>query len=805
MERDRRYVAVASLLVGLLLLAAQDARAQEGWGATPDLLSGIASTGPGVYTPYVDVDAAGNAVALWTDRGPTIYGTGPVVNTARFDVTTGRWSTPLTLSNRERSAWARDVAVDGAGNALALWQTNPISTPYIAHLARYDAAGAAWAPVDLTYDFLYQSGAIAMSGNGRGVACWSTASGLYCLRYAPATGWAAVEQIATAIWTEDVAIDAAGNVLVLWQSGTTLQARRFDAMAVSWGAVVDLATGLSSNGPVGAKLAMNDAGEGVATWSHDNTIQAARYVPGAGWIAPTALYSLGLSNDSPRSAIDASGRITVAWVNTGLGVRTSIPRWIHASQYSGSGWTPAAPLPGQTTGYAYGPPALDVDALGNVAVVWSQSLASPGIRLLAARYSAASDQWTADTNLTAVDQSAYNADVAFDAAGNAVAVWFQTALGYSVPESLRWRATPAAPAIAGVAPGPGTLSVDVTLPPSVDPALVPTNLEYSLDGGLTWTPRSPASAASPLDITGLTDGTMYSLAVRSVNTAGVGTASAPVQAHSGTASGPTDLRVVSRTGRTVTLAWVAPAAGLVPTDYLIEGGLAGSSQVLASVPTGGAATQVTFDAPDGAFFVRVVGMAGPIRLAASASIQITVNTTPAPAAPVNLLGTAIGGVLGLSWTNSWSDAPPTGIRLSVSGALTASVDLPLSEYFYFPGVPDGTYTFTVAALNGTAVSPPSAPVTLTFPGACTTPPLPPAAFSASTQHGRLYLDWVPPASGAVVMEYAVFASTPTPIAFHTTQRSLAVPVPPGTYTLSVTSVGPCGTSAATPAQIVVVP
>ncbi|MGE0815010.1 MAG: hypothetical protein AB7O28_04290 [Vicinamibacterales bacterium] len=807
MERDRRYFAAASALSGLLLLAAPDARAQEGWGTTPDLLSGIASTGGQIYAPHVDVDAAGNAVALWTDQGPTIFGTGPVVNTARFDVTTGRRSTPLTLSNRERSAWAVDVVADAAGNALAVWVTNPVSTLFIGHVARYDAATQQWAPVVLVPDSFVQSMAVAVNANGRSVVCWSTygaPSGVNCQRYAPATGWAQAETISSSIFLEDVAIDAAGNVLVLWQSGTTLQARRFDAMAVSWGAVIDLATGLSSNGPVGAKLAMNDNGEAVATWSTAYTLDAARYLPGSGWTAAVTLNAFG-SNTGARPAIDPSGRITVAWLNTFPADPFFPPPLILVARLANGAWGTPEELPGQWGGYALGSPTIDVDHDGNVLVAWSRGYRGLLSRLYAARFAISTSQWTTDADLSPLSQSTYDPDVAFDGSGNAVAVWFQSANGLSVPLSLRWRATPAAPAIAGVAPGPGTLSVDVLLPSSVDPALAPTNLEYSLDGGTTWTPRSPASAASPLDITGLTDGVTYTLALRSVNPAGVGTASAPVQAHSGTASGPTDLRVVSRTGRTVTLAWVAPAAGLVPTDYLIEGGLAGSSQVLASVPTGGAATQVTFDAPDGAFFVRVVGMAGPIRLAASASIQITVNTTAVPAAPVNLLGNASGGVLDLSWTNNWSDAPPTGIRLSVSGALTASVDLPVGEFFHGAGVPAGTYTFTVSALNGAAVSPPSAPVTLTFPGACTTPPLPPAAFSASTQNGRLYVDWVPPAAGPAVMEYSVFASTPTPIAFHTAQRSLAVPVPPGTYTLAVASVGPCGTSAVTPAQIVIVP
>lgn len=46
----------------------------------------------------------------------------------------------------------------------------------------------------------------------------------------------------------------------------------------------------------------------------------------------------------------------------------------------------------------------------------------------------------------------------------------------------------------------------------------------------TWVSRSPASTVSPLVITGLTNGTEYSVTLRAVNSAGAGSASAVVKA-----------------------------------------------------------------------------------------------------------------------------------------------------------------------------------------------------------------------------------------------------------------------------------
>jgi hypothetical protein len=55
-----------------------------------------------------------------------------------------------------------------------------------------------------------------------------------------------------------------------------------------------------------------------------------------------------------------------------------------------------------------------------------------------------------------------------------------------------------------------------------------TNYEFSTNNGTTWKARSPIATTSPLSLTGLTNGTNYSIKLRAVNAAGPGTESAPV-------------------------------------------------------------------------------------------------------------------------------------------------------------------------------------------------------------------------------------------------------------------------------------
>lgn len=65
----------------------------------------------------------------------------------------------------------------------------------------------------------------------------------------------------------------------------------------------------------------------------------------------------------------------------------------------------------------------------------------------------------------------------------------------------------------------------------------PTNYDYSLDGGLSWTTRSPKATWSPLTIHGLTNGTSYNVKIRARDDAGtIGTASSATSATPNTRS-----------------------------------------------------------------------------------------------------------------------------------------------------------------------------------------------------------------------------------------------------------------------------
>jgi hypothetical protein len=187
----------------------------------------------------------------------------------------------------------------------------------------------------------------------------------------------------------------------------------------------------------------------------------------------------------------------------------------------------------------------------------------------------------------------------------------------------------------------------------------------------------------------------------------------------------------------VTLRWAPPLTGSTPSGYLLEGGVS-PGEVLAGIPTGSPSPYFTFTAPTGAFFVRLhaIGLGG--RSPASNEIRLFVNTSP-PSAPADLLGLVNGSSLALAWRNTFDGGAPTSMVLDVTGSLTLSVPVGLTDSFRFDGVPSGTYTFSVRGINAGGPGASSNAVTLTFPGACSGPPQSPANFGAYRDgHGRIH-------------------------------------------------------------------
>ena len=132
---------------------------------------------------------------------------------------------------------------------------------------------------------------------------------------------------------------------------------------------------------------------------------------------------------------------------------------------------------------------------------------------------------------------------------------------------------PSAPTISSVTAGNGSLSVAFTA--GTDGGSAITNYKYSTDG-TTYTALSPASTSSPFTISGLTNGTTYSITIKAVNAVGDSAAS---NAMTGTPTAP----AAPTTTTTTTTTTIPPTTTSTTT----------STTVVASSNTGGGATTST--------------------------------------------------------------------------------------------------------------------------------------------------------------------------------------------------------------------
>lgn len=335
--------------------------------------------------------------------------------------------------------------------------------------------------------------------------------------------------------------------------------------------------------------------------------------------------------------------------------------------------------------------------------------------------------------------------------------------------------------------GNGTLTAVLVAPPSNGSVSLQSN------GGFTYTPGA--------GFTGVATFTYLAQASNGA-TSLVTTVSITVSAISGPQP-PTNFYVASVAGNRVRLRWNAPVAGPAPIGYLVEGGVA-PGQVLASLPVGPVPT-LEFDAPTGAFYVRARTLTASGTSGNSNEVPLFVNVLAPPSAPAPLLGLANGQNLALTWRNTFGGGEGTSSVVDVSGAVSASLPLGLSESFSFAGVPPGTYTFRVRTVNAAGSSAASAPVTLTFPIGCTGVPQTPTKFLAYRTGNVLSILWEAPATGAAPTSYVITATGSVSASVPTTATSLTTPVPSGTYNLSITAVNACGAGAPTAVQTVTVP
>jgi hypothetical protein len=400
------------------------------WG-TAQLIE--TNAGNALY-PQIAMNAGGNAIAVWNQYDGTTNAYH--IWAIRYVAGVG-WGTAQLIENNNGDASNPQIAMDGSGNAIAVW--NQSDGTLINIWANRYVAGVGWGTAQLieTNNAGNAGGAnIAMNPSGNAIAVWyqydSAGKGhIWANRYVVGSGWGTAQLIennnATAS-SPQIAMDGSGNAIAVWSqydgSWNRIWANRY-VVGSGWGT----AQLIENNNATASspQIAMNANGNAIAVWKlyYENTqfdIWANRYVAGVGWGTIQLIETDNAGNaDYPQIAMDGSGNAIAVWKQSD-GTRTNI--W--ANRYVvGSGWGTAQLIETDNAGNAdY--PQIAMDGSGNATVVWTQS---DGTRtnIWAIRYVAGSGWW--GTAQPIETDNAGDADyprIATGGSGNAIAVWQQS-------------------------------------------------------------------------------------------------------------------------------------------------------------------------------------------------------------------------------------------------------------------------------------------------------------------------------------------------------------------------------------------
>ncbi len=318
-------------------------------------------------------------------------------------------------------------------------------------------------------------------------------------------------------------------------------------------------------------------------------------------------------------------------------------------------------------------------------------------------------------------------------------------------------------------------------------------LSLNANGSFNFTPATAFFGAATFTYRASNTGGLGNVATVTIN---VAEATAPQP--------PTNLLAYSVVGNLVTLRWTPATTGPSATGFVIEGGI-NPGQVLGSLPTGSAYPIFTFSAPTGAFYVRVHQLSGADRSPPSNEIRLYVNVPALPSPPANLLALVNGTSLHLAWRNTFEGGAPASLLIDVTGPVTGSLPVGLTDQLQFNGVPPGSYTIALRAANAGSVSAASNSVVVSVPAACAGPPPPPVNFLFYKAGGTAFAVWDPPPTGPAPSGYVLNVSGPITLSLPLGARSISAVPPPGTYGVSVAATNACGSSTPTAVQTIVIP
>jgi hypothetical protein len=406
----------------------------------------LSKPGENASEASIATNAAGESIVVWARRDETT-GLFTIQAASRQSTTTYK---PLgNLSDNHEAAQAPQVAVDQAGNAVAVWQRNDGTGHTVVQATEFTPDGRTIAaPVDLSTPpaqpphISGQEPEVAIRPDGAGVIVWQEddySKNIISIRAAAVAPGGAITSLgeiskpgATGQDDEDpqVAVDQAGDAIAVWAHSDgvnfVVQAAVRPAGAPGFGTPIPVSVPpptameqpqLDAFEP---QVAVDQAGDAVVVWTKregstaDQIIQANSLPAGAAaFTAPKTLSAVGQQSESPQVAVDQGGGAVAAWqrfdgsttmIDTST-LPAGAPSWNTVTQPSSG----------------VGPPDIAGNPAGDVSAVWSGPNGTGSDIVYTGRL--AGGAFGDELRLSTPGQHAVGPQVAVDQAGDAFVVW----------------------------------------------------------------------------------------------------------------------------------------------------------------------------------------------------------------------------------------------------------------------------------------------------------------------------------------------------------------------------------------------
>jgi len=337
------------------------------------------------FRPRVAVDSSGGVHLVWSDTTP---GDSEIYYKQSTDGG-GTWATSQRLTFSSGSSGNPDIAVDSTGKLHVVWEDKAPGNSEI-YYKRSPDGGATWSTSKrLTWnEGTSWSPAVAVDSSDSVHAVWSESTpGNFEIYYKKSTDggatWSTSKNLSSTSgnsFSPAIAVDSSDRIHVAWSDAT----------------------------PGNTEIYYRKSTDGGAAWSTSKRLS---------WTAEASA--------QPAIAVDASGRIHVAWSDATTG---DSEIYYKKSSDGGATWITSKSLT-WNTGDSLSP-ALAVDILGNLHLVWSDK--TPGSSEVYYRKSADHGAtWTAAERLTWNSGNSDVPDVAVYGSDNIHVFWYDFTPGNS--------------------------------------------------------------------------------------------------------------------------------------------------------------------------------------------------------------------------------------------------------------------------------------------------------------------------------------------------------------------------------------